>query len=120
MLSPLPRGATWIERHGAPTKDESSRRALLLTVSYPPRTEVGAARWEGFTTFLVDAGWGVDVVTEERHPGGRSNRSRVARLPADVRVIETAHKRAWWHTALLRLRGATKGKADPNAPVPAA
>jgi glycosyltransferase involved in cell wall biosynthesis len=118
-LSPLPRGAAWIEREGASTT-ESSRRALLLTVSYPPRTEVGAARWEGFTTFLVDAGWGVDVVIEERHPGERSDMSRVARLPADVRVVETAHKRAWWHTALLRLRKAMKGAADPHAPAPAA
>jgi hypothetical protein len=119
-LTPLPRGAAWIEREGAPAKDASSKRALLLTVSYPPRTEVGAARGEGFTTFLVEAGWGVDVVIEERHPNERSDMSRVARLPADVRVVETAHKRAWWHTALLRLRGVVRAKPDPNAPATAA
>jgi hypothetical protein len=105
---PLPRGAAWIEREGAPLEQPSSRRALLLTVSYPPRTEVGAARWEGFTPFLVRAGWGVDAVIEERHPNERTDMSRVARLPADVRIAETAHKRAWWHSALLELRGALK------------
>jgi hypothetical protein len=48
----------------------------------------------------------VDAVIEERHPNERTDMSRVARLPADVRIAETAHKRAWWHSALLELRGA--------------
>ena len=117
--SPLPRGAAWIARPGAPTAG-SPRRVLLLTQSYPPRTEVGAARWEGFTRYLVDAGWGVDVVIEERHPNERSDMGRVARLPADVRVAETAHKRVWWHTALLRLRDVVKGRPALQASRPLA
>ena len=117
---PLPRGAAWIAREGAPATGGSRRRILLLAVSYPPRTEVGAARWEGFTRFLVDAGWGVDVVIEQRQPHEDGDMSRVARLPADVRVAETAHKRAWWHTALLRLRDIVKGRPASAASRPTA
>jgi hypothetical protein len=115
----LPRGAAWIERPGISSEHESTRRALLLAVSYPPRTEVGAARWEGFTPFLARAGWGVDVVIAERHAYERSDMTRVARLPADVRVAETVHRRAWWHSALLGLRAALKrrGNAAVDAPV---
>jgi glycosyltransferase involved in cell wall biosynthesis len=116
----LPRGASWIERPGPHAEHESSRRALLLTVSYPPRTEVGAARWEGFTPFLTRAGWGVDAVIEERHPHERTDMTRLARLPADVRVAETAHKRAWWHAALLGLRGALKRRRGTVAEAPVA
>ena len=56
---PLPRGATWLPRDVAAETEASQRRILLVTTTYPPRTEVGAARWEGFTPFLVRAGWGV-------------------------------------------------------------
>ena len=116
----LPRGAAWIERPGVRAEHVSSRRALLLTVSYPPRTEVGAARWEAFTPFLTGTGWGVDAVIEERHPHERTDMTRLARLPADVRVAETAHKRAWWHAALLGLRGALERTRGTGRDVPVA
>jgi hypothetical protein len=58
-----PRGATrWLTRDGSRESGESPRRILLLTTTYPPRTEVGAARWEGFTPSLVRDGWGLDAI----------------------------------------------------------
>jgi hypothetical protein len=88
--------------------DASSRRVLLLTASYPPRTEVGAARWEGFTPFLVNAGWGVDVVIEAPSDAVAQDWERLARLPSDVRVLGTAHRRPWWHQAIIRARAPFK------------
>ena len=89
-------------------------------MSFPPRTEVGAARWEGFTPFLTRDGWGVDVVVEESQPHERTDMTRLARLPADVRVAETPQERAWWHGALLALRGALRPRRGTGSDAPTA
>jgi len=105
---PLPRGATWLPRDVAAETEASQRRILLVTTTYPPRTEVGAARWEGFTPFLVRAGWGVDAVIEESPPTERPDWERLARLPADVRVVAITPGWPWWHAALKRVRAPFK------------
>ena len=104
----MPRGAAWLPRDVDAGDDASSRRVLLLTASYPPRTEVGAARWEGFTPFLVDAGWGLDVVIEAPTDAIAQDWTRLSRLPTDVRVLGTAHRRPWWHQAIIRARAPFK------------
>jgi hypothetical protein len=86
----------------------SSRRVLLLTTTYPPRSEVGAARWEGFTPYLVDAGWGLDAVIEQTPATERADWGRLARLPADVRVAAIASGNPWWHQAITRARAPFK------------
>src|SRR4051812_34820038 len=104
----MPRGAAWLPRDVDAGDDASARRVLLLTASYPPRTEVGAARWEGFTPFLVNAGWGLDVVIEAPTDAVAQDWTRLARLPTDVRVLGTAHRRPWWHKAIIRARAPFK------------
>ena len=96
----LPRGAKWLSRDRDASDSPSSRRILLLTTTYPPRTEVGAARWEGFTPFLVAAGWGLDAVIEPSPATEQPDWSRLARLPADVRVAEIARGNPWWYEAI--------------------
>jgi hypothetical protein len=112
----LPRGAAWIPREvdAAPA---SARRILLLTTTYPPRTEVGAARWEGFTPYLARAGWGLDAVIEPSPPTEQPDRSRLARLPADVRVAEITRGNPWWYEAIDRARAPFKPARD-SGPVP--
>jgi len=101
--------AQWMKREGATDAGASPRRVLLLTTTYPPRTEVGAARWEGFTPALVRAGWGIDAIIEQPSQPEKPDWDRLARLPADVRVAAIAVGLPWWHAALMRARGQFRG-----------
>ena len=112
----LPEGARWLPRE-AGAGIASSRRILLLTTTYPPRSEVGAARWEGFTPYLVDAGWGIDAVIEETPPTEHADWARLARLPADVRVVAIEPRNSWWHDAMIRVRAPFKARNGVHAPV---
>jgi hypothetical protein len=114
----LPRGATWIPREAEATAPASARRILLLTATYPPRTEVGAARWEGFTPYLARAGWGLDAVIEPSPPSEQPDRSRLAHLPADVRVAEITRGDPWWYEAIARARAPFKpARGSGSVPV---
>jgi len=105
-----PRGATrWLTRDGSRESAGSPRRILLLTTTYPPRTEVGAARWEGFTPSLVRDGWGLDAIIEQPSQPEKPDWDRLSRLPADVRVAAIAVGLPWWHAALMRARGQFRG-----------
>ena len=101
--------AQWMKREGSAGTGTSPRRILLLTTTYPPRTEVGAARWEGFTPALVRAGWGVDAIIEQPSQPEPPDWDRLARLPADVRVAAIAVGLPWWHAAIMRARGQFRG-----------
>jgi hypothetical protein len=108
---------TWLPREVDTTAPASDLRILLLTTTYPPRSEVGAARWEGFTPYLVRAGWGLDAVIEQTPPTEHPDWGRLARLPADVRVVAIELRHPWWHEAIKRVRAPFKGKRDTTAPV---
>jgi glycosyltransferase involved in cell wall biosynthesis len=113
----LPRGATWLRREVDATASASARRALLITATYPPHSEVGAARWEGFTPYLVQAGWGLDAVIEQPSPTRRPDWTRLARLPVDVRVVAIEPGNPWWHEAIKRVRAPFRNERDPTAEV---
>lgn len=65
-------------------------RLLLVSRQYPPSAEIGAARWEAFTRPLVAAGYGLDVIMSHPSELGRLDESRIAALPAQVRVFAAA------------------------------
>lgn len=113
----LPRGARWLSRDRDASDAPSSRRILLLTTTYPPRTEVGAARWEGFTPFLARACWGLDAVIEPSPVGEQPDWSRLARLPADVRVAEITRGEPWWYEAIRRAKDPFKSQRGANPDV---
>jgi len=94
----------WLPRDVDAGDAASTRRILLLTTTYPPRTEVGAARWEGFTPYLARAGWGLDAVIEQAPDTEHEDWGRLARLPADVRVVAIAPGNPWWYEAIKRAR----------------
>ena len=96
----------WLPRDVDAGDAASANRILLLTTTYPPRTEVGAARWEGFTPYLVSAGWGIDAVIEQPPDTEHADWGRLARLPADVRVVAITPGNPWWHEAITRGRAA--------------
>ena len=99
----------WMKRDGSADAIASARRILLLTTTYPPRTEVGAARWEGFTPALVRDGWGLDAIIEQPSQPEPPDWGRLARLPADVRVAAIAVGLPWWHATLMRARAQFRG-----------
>jgi hypothetical protein len=108
----LPRGATWLPRDLDASATASAHRILLLTTTYPPRTEVGAARWEGFTPFLVRAGWGLDAVIEPSPVTEQPDWGRLARLPADVRVAEITRGNPWWYEAIRNAKAPFAPRRD--------
>ena len=101
--------AQWMKRDGVSDAGASPRRILLLTTTYPPRTEVGAARWEGFTPALVSAGWGIDAIIELPSQPEPPDWGRLERLPDDVRVAAIAVGLPWWHATLMRARAQFRG-----------
>ena len=100
----------WLARDVDAGDAASARRILLLTTTYPPRTEVGAARWEGFTPYLASAGWGLDAVIEQPPDTEHADWGRLARLPADVRVVAITPGNPWWHDAIKRARTAFRSR----------
>ena len=69
-----------------PTQNTSSR-LLLVSYHFPPGTAAGALRWEKFSRFFVERGWGLDVIA--RNPEGQTDWDweRLRDLPRDMRVF---------------------------------
>src|SRR4029450_5890675 len=103
-MTNLPRFSTWLERDAARSEeaDQKLSRILLLTQVFPPHTEVGAARWEGFAPYITAAGWGMDVVMELPSDPAYTDWSRFRKLPANVRVIACERRQPTWLT-LIRI-----------------
>jgi glycosyltransferase involved in cell wall biosynthesis len=96
-------------------------RTLLVTSAFPPCAEVGAARWEGFAPHLVDAGWGIDVITEDPTTLPIVDWQRLEALPADVRAIGIPRPLPAWVRTVAALKRRARGirgeTAGPPAPV---
>lgn len=61
----------------------SARRILLISYHFPPDSTIGARRWEKLAHFVVERGWGLDVITCVEP---NADLSRLEALPEDVRV----------------------------------
>lgn len=83
-----------------------------MVQDFPPRTSIGAARWEGFAPFLDRAGWEMDVVMEDPHDVASPDWGRLGKLPAGLRVATCKRRRPAWYQALRRLRGAKPVTAE--------
>src|SRR4029078_8810220 len=101
--------AQCMRRAGVSEAGASPRRILLLTTTYPPRTEVGAARWGGFTPALLRPRGGVAAILEQPSQPEPPDGDSLARLPADVRVAAIAVGLPWWHAGLMRARAQFRG-----------
>ncbi len=61
-------------------------RLLLVGHHFPPGQAVGALRWEKFAAFAAERGWGLDVVTLDPGSLPAVDWTRLAALPAGIRV----------------------------------
>ncbi|MFI5229885.1 MAG: hypothetical protein ACHQWU_12505 [Gemmatimonadales bacterium] len=80
------------------------RRLLLITYSFPPDTAVGALRWQKFSRYVAERGWGLDVITLEPSQLPRRDATGLTDLPPDVSIVGVRQR----DVALSRLhRGLT-------------
>lgn len=105
-MSSLPSCAQWLARDGVVVTNTNNRRVLLIVADFPPRTSIGAARWEGFAPFLDGAGWEMDVVIEDPHDVSNPDWGRLAKLPPGLRVAACKRSRPEWYQSIRKLRGA--------------
>ena len=121
-MSNLPRFSTWLERNDGRIEesDQELPRILLLTQVFPPYTDVGAARWEGFAPYITTAGWGMDVIMELPSDPGYTDWSRFRKLPANIRVVACERRRPAWSTLLGKLRRRPAPKTTLSVSTPPA
>ncbi|MEO7362564.1 MAG: hypothetical protein ABI120_19695 [Gemmatimonadaceae bacterium] len=105
-MNTLPPFANWLPRNPDLSQSSTRPRALILSSDFPPRTSIGAARWEGFAPFLADAGWGISVVIEDPNDVASPDWNRFNELPPDLRVASCKRTRPAWYRLFRRLRGA--------------
>ena len=109
-MTQLPQFSAWLARDTDAlfaSGTSTTPRILLLTQVFPPHSEIGAARWEGFAPYLVEAGWGMDVVIEDPQDLGHPDWERFRQLPADIRVATCRRRRPRWYEILRRIRRTT-------------
>ncbi|MGH7589965.1 MAG: hypothetical protein ACREL2_00885 [Gemmatimonadales bacterium] len=65
---------------------EPSRRILLVSYHFPPDPAVGGVRWQKFSRFAAERGWGLDVLA--LHPAAIAvpDYGRLTDLPAGLEV----------------------------------
>lgn len=99
------RPTPYFERAGPPPK---RGRLLLVSYHFPPGGTAGALRWQKFTPYLAECGWGVDVITEIGAPDNRDE-TRLAELPPGTRVFGIIHRDPLTFRVAVTLRGLLKG-----------
>ena len=107
-VNPLPAFAQWLERRPEASASSGNSRLLLLVQDFPPRTSIGAARWEGFAPFLERAGWEMDVVMEDPRDVRTPDWDRLGRLPSGLRVATCRRRLPEWYQTMRWLRGAER------------
>jgi hypothetical protein len=65
----------------------ASRRLLLVTYAFPPDASVGALRWEMMLRFAAEFDWNADVLMMDPADSRDSDESRLASLPAGLRLF---------------------------------
>lgn len=65
---------------------EPRPRILLVSYHFPPGQSVGGLRWQQFSRFVRDRGWGLDVITLDPADVDDPDLSRLERLPEGTRV----------------------------------
>lgn len=58
----------------------------MFSYHFPPDRAIGARRWEKFTRYAAERGWGVDVIMRVE-PSWTPDDARVQALPDGVRVF---------------------------------
>ncbi|MEO7103265.1 MAG: hypothetical protein ABI311_07730 [Gemmatimonadaceae bacterium] len=69
--------------------EQGGRRLLVISYHFPPDRAVGARRWEKFSHFAAERGWGIDVFMRGDVSASGIEQAKRA-LPAGVRVFAVA------------------------------
>lgn len=77
----------------APGKDDAQRRILLISYHFPPSSAAGALRWQKFSPFLYERGWGLDVVAADPAQVDTPDWERMSELPPGTRVWGVPYER---------------------------
>ncbi len=94
----------------------SNRSLLLVSSAYPPSSEVGAARWEGFTPYLASAGWELEVIMAVPEPEVY-DAARRDRLGGHVSVEMVPRRDPLWRQLILRaVRAARRNRRMAAGP----
>lgn len=94
----------------------TERTLLLVSALFPPWMEVGAARWEGFTTYLLEAGWTIEVLMQAPPAGLKVDQARRDRLGAGVRTTMFERRDPVWRAPILRLASLLRGRRYHGEP----
>jgi glycosyltransferase involved in cell wall biosynthesis len=68
-------------------------RLLLASWHFPPGDATGALRWQRLAPFIAERGWSLDVLTADPSELPRRDDSRLAELPAGVRIFGVTQPR---------------------------
>ena len=94
----------------------ATRRILLVFFYFAPSAEVGALRWLSLTRFGAERGWAFDVVTLHPRFMGTLDATRLAQLPAGMRLFGFSGEEPGWYRSLVsvwrRVSGSTTHRAD--------
>jgi glycosyltransferase involved in cell wall biosynthesis len=87
-----------------------ARRLLLVTYSFPPDAKVGALRWEMMLRFAAEFDWKADVLLMDPAESDGRDESRLATLPAGLRLFGVPFPKSsldtvmTWRRRMLGLR----------------
>ncbi|MCC6242655.1 MAG: glycosyltransferase [Gemmatimonadaceae bacterium] len=107
-------GSRWL-KGGPAIHNPLARRILLVSAAFPPRTEVGSARWEGFAPHLHEQGYALDVALEDPSDLPSPDFGRLAALPDSVRAFAFPQHTVRWHRALLNGRALLAPDPSPTS-----
>ena len=106
---------------------QRDRRLLVISYHFPPDRAVGAKRWEKFSRFAAERGWGMDVFMrgDVDRAGADAARSalppgvRVFSVPAPALKREMVENAVWRALAGRRKKDAAGATSGANASAPA-
>jgi hypothetical protein len=101
-------------------------RILLVSYEFPPADSAGALRWQRLSSFAVERGWGLDVITLDPAYLKSPDLRRLDDLPTGVRIYGVPAKKPWVDRMeqavfdLLKRRRPRPATPEGEAPRPSA
>jgi protein-tyrosine-phosphatase len=98
-------------------------RLLLISYHFPPGQAAGALRWQRLSSYAAERGWELDVIALHPSSISESDMSRLAGLPAGIRVygicaptvgVERLERSVWRMYRWLRPKAQTSFTTDTD------
>lgn len=82
---------------------------LLVSVAYPPRTEIGALRWQKLAQEAVARGWTIDVILIDPTDPALREPDRLREVPQGARLFDVPLRQLVVQRAERRIRELSRG-----------